>query len=158
MLSAIGYRPSAIGHRPSDIGHRPSAIGRSEAIAIAIDIVDEDHSLRLAMRRLATDPALRERLGRAAREYWQREHTIAAMTDDYERILHVVLGLREVHGEHGVQEMLPAHLRPDGDERLRDLLEPFGIATALRANIASEPRKRSAHAGESEGRSPADQG
>ncbi len=44
-------------------------------VCVAIDILDEDHSLRLAMRRLASDGSLREQLGRAAREWWGREHS-----------------------------------------------------------------------------------
>jgi len=88
---------------------------KSDAVCIAIDIVDEDHSLRLAMRRLAQDAALRATLGRAARAYWQREHSIDAMADDYEALLH-----RE-HPAH------PAHLHADGGETLRALLRPFGI-------------------------------
>ena len=38
-------------------------------VTIAIDVLDEDHSLRLAMLRVANDPDLRDRLGVAAREY-----------------------------------------------------------------------------------------
>src|SRR5262249_36813671 len=44
---------SDLGHRLSGIGYRSSTIGTSEAMCVAIDILDEDHSLRLAMRRLA---------------------------------------------------------------------------------------------------------
>jgi glycosyltransferase involved in cell wall biosynthesis len=102
--------------RTSDLGPRTS-----DAVTVAIDILDEDHSLRLAMRRLAQDADLRARLGRAAREYWQREHSIEAMTEDYVRVLGV-LGVREVRGVHGVH---------DGDEKLRALLEPFGIESPL---------------------------
>ena len=55
-----------------------------EAITVAIDILDEDHSLRLALRRLAADVPLGETLGSAARAYWEREHTVARMADAYE--------------------------------------------------------------------------
>jgi glycosyltransferase involved in cell wall biosynthesis len=96
-------------------------IGRVEPVAIAIDILDEDHSLRLAMRRLAADADLRARLGRAAQAYWQREHTVEVMADDYEGVL----------GVRGVPGVLPAHLRPDGDEQLRALLKPFGVESPL---------------------------
>jgi glycosyltransferase involved in cell wall biosynthesis len=105
----------------SAIGHRSSAID-PVAVAIAIDIVDEDHSLRLAMRRLAQDAALRETLGRAARDYWQREHSIEVMTDDYDRLMHLE---HPTHPEH------PTHLRPQGDEHLRALLAPFGLESPL---------------------------
>jgi len=105
-----------------DIGHRTS---ESDPVAIAIDIVDEDHSLRLAMRRLAQDAALRASLGRTGRAYWQRHHSLEAMTDDYERLLHLA------HPEHLAHPAHPAHLRPAGDERLRALLAPFGIDSPI---------------------------
>src|SRR5690606_8322021 len=43
--------------------------------SVAIDILDEDHSLRLAMRRLAGDAGLRDTLGRAAASYWEMHHS-----------------------------------------------------------------------------------
>lgn len=57
------------------------------AIAVAIDILDEDHSLRLALKALTRDSSLRDRLGRAGRAYWEHEHTVAHMTDGYEAAL-----------------------------------------------------------------------
>src|SRR5207245_704895 len=81
MTDEIGDQ-SDVGHRTSDIGHRSSV-----AICVAIDILDEDHSLRLAMRRLAGDADLRAQLGRAGREWWAREHSVDAMADDYERVM-----------------------------------------------------------------------
>ena len=105
----------------SAIGHRTSANDRRDAVAIAIDILDEDHSLRLAMRRLAVDAALRESLGAAGRQYWQRDHGIDAMADDYERILARAAALTDP------QPRLPAHLQADGGGRLRELLVPFDL-------------------------------
>lgn len=60
----------------------------AEPASVAIDIVDEEHSLRLAMRRLATDAGFREELGHAGRRYWEAEHTVERMVEDYERVLH----------------------------------------------------------------------
>jgi glycosyltransferase involved in cell wall biosynthesis len=56
-------------------------------IGVAIDVLDEEHSLRLALCRLAEDAPLRECLGRAAREYWRARHTIAHMTADWTRAI-----------------------------------------------------------------------
>ena len=118
---------AAPGHRTSDIG----------PVAIAIDIVDEDHSLRLAMRRLALDPALRASLGRAARTYWEREHSLDAMTDDYEKLLrlahpaHLEHPAHLAHPAHHAHLAHPTHLRTSGDEKLRALLAPFGIESPL---------------------------
>ena len=52
-------------------------------ITIAIDVLDEAHSLGLALRRLAADRPLRDRLGRAARQYWEQRHTFNRMRDAY---------------------------------------------------------------------------
>jgi hypothetical protein len=49
---------------------------------VALDILDENHSLRLALYRLAIDRALRERLGRAAQSYWRQHHTLDRMAAD----------------------------------------------------------------------------
>jgi glycosyltransferase involved in cell wall biosynthesis len=159
--------PGSEVRRTSDLGSRTSP---AMATAIAVDIVDEDHSLRLAMRRLATDAALRARLGSAAQEWWKSEHSLEAMVDDYESVL-AECGAggagRETDAED--REGMPEHLRPDGDETLRALLRPFGIDPIPRAGAASQPRasrydgqgaetsERSERVGESEGRRPSDQ-
>jgi glycosyltransferase involved in cell wall biosynthesis len=57
------------------------------AITVAIDLLDREHSLRLAMRRLGTDAGLRSRIGAAARRWWEREHTVERMVADYERAM-----------------------------------------------------------------------
>jgi len=102
-----------------------------DAITVAIDIVDEDHSLRLAMRRLATDAALRAELGRAARAYWQREHSVDAMADDYESAMREARGARRGAEEAEHAEGVHVRLQSDGDETLRALLAPFGIESPL---------------------------
>jgi len=95
-------------------------------VCIAIDIMDEDHSLGLAMRRLATQPALRERLGRAAAEYWQREHTVERMVCDYGHL--VTSALRSARP----QPALPFHLLDDGGRRLDEVTARFGLQPLLR--------------------------
>src|SRR6478609_287770 len=56
-------------------------------VAVAIDILDEDHSLALALRRLVTDAALRQQLALAARSHWVSQHQLDHMADDYDRVL-----------------------------------------------------------------------
>jgi len=90
-------------------------------ICVAIDILDEDHSLRLAMRRLATDAELRERLGRAGQVYWLAEHTPDAMADDYERVIAAAADRPPPVVD------LPPHMRGTGDGTLHRLLAPFGL-------------------------------
>jgi glycosyltransferase involved in cell wall biosynthesis len=82
-----------------------------EPICVSLDILDEDHSLRLAMRRLAQDDALRSQLGRQAYAYWQRHHTLDRMVSDYQALLGRALAIQPP------AEDLPRHLRQDGLER-----------------------------------------
>jgi hypothetical protein len=92
------------------------------AVCVAIDILDEGHSLRLAMRRLAADPALREALGTAARRYWSEEHSQQAMLEDYRAVL------RRAAAAGMPAPALPAHLKTDRSELVETLLEPFGVS------------------------------
>ncbi len=90
-------------------------------ITVAVDILDEDHSLRLAMRRLATDAALRAALGGAARRYWREEHSPGRSVADYDRVIATAIE------RDTPRPPLPAHLEANGDGTLRELLVPFGV-------------------------------
>jgi len=92
-----------------------------EPVTVAIDILDEDHSLRLAMRRLATDPALRRSLGDAGRRYWEREHSMPRMVEDYERVL------AEARATPPPQVELPRHLVTNGERVLDTVLAEFSL-------------------------------
>jgi glycosyltransferase involved in cell wall biosynthesis len=101
--------------------------GRTAApVCIAVDILDEDHSLALAMRRLAAQPALRARLGQAAAEYWRREHTVDRMVDDYRGLIARALLAPAPPAS------LPPHLRDEGCGVLAAISEQFGLAPILR--------------------------
>jgi glycosyltransferase involved in cell wall biosynthesis len=91
----------------------------ADPVTVGVDILDEDHSLALAMRRLATDAALRDRIGRAARRYWAAAHTEAHMASDYERLLPRAAALPDP------RPVLPPHLRPDPVAHVEALLRPF---------------------------------
>ncbi len=93
----------------------------THAIAVAIDILDEGHSLRLAMRRLATDEALRARLGHQARAHWEREHTMAKMIADFER------AAAQAAARPAPDVTLPSHLRPDPEAFATELMKPFEL-------------------------------
>lgn len=111
-----GKTASSMEHRPSLIAHRSST-----PLCVAIDILDEDHSLRLAMRRLAADAELRAQLGAAARAWWSREHTPDVMADDYAR------AIADAIARPAAPIALPAHMRDDGTRRMRELLDRFGV-------------------------------
>ncbi|HEY7057889.1 MAG TPA: glycosyltransferase family 4 protein [Vicinamibacterales bacterium] len=128
------WRTNPVGMRDPERGMRDesaaSGIPRTasrvpDPVCIAIDILDEDHSLRLAMRRLAGDADLRARLGGTARAWWRQHHSLEPMVDDYVRTIGEAASLPAPSVE------LPAHVRPDGTSRLRALVEPFGLADAL---------------------------
>jgi glycosyltransferase involved in cell wall biosynthesis len=97
------------------------AATHDDPIAVAIDILDEEHSLRLAMRRLAEDESLRRTLSTAAKRYWQREHSPEAMRDDYERLIAAALATP------APSRALPMHLLESGTGLLERLLKPFGV-------------------------------
>jgi glycosyltransferase involved in cell wall biosynthesis len=114
-------------HAPRDA----SASADADAVTVGIDVMDEDHSLRLALQRLATDAPLRARLGQAARAYWEARHTPARMVDDYARAIARAAAM-------AVPEVaLPAHLRPDPLAHARALVAPIGEpATSIVAALA----------------------
>jgi glycosyltransferase involved in cell wall biosynthesis len=95
---------------------RPHGAQAGEPVTVAIDILDEDHSLRLALRRLAADEPLRRRLGQAARAYWAREHSPARMLDDYRR------AIARAAATPDPGPALPPHLVARGDRRLDAVL------------------------------------
>jgi glycosyltransferase involved in cell wall biosynthesis len=99
---------------------RPGATD-AEPVTVALDVADEEHSLGLAMARLGRDAELRSRLGAAARRYWEREHTVARMADDYERIIRRTLARPEPE-----PVALPSSLVPDPMHHAHDLVRPFG--------------------------------
>jgi len=95
----------------------------SRAVAVSIELSDEEAMLREALRRLVADGDLRDALGRRAREWWEAHHTIARMRRDYLRAL-------DWAAAQPIPEWptdAPAHLRPDPAEWARDLIAPFGV-------------------------------
>jgi len=128
--AGLGIRDSGFGKREAGGRERGAGSGKQEAnpesrtpnpVTIAVDVMDEDHSLRLAMRRLASDPELRTRLGAAGRVYWRQEHAAECMIDDYR------LALAAAAASPVPRPALPAHLVNDGDGLLKALLADFGL-------------------------------
>ena len=102
---------------------------REEAMAVAIDILDEDHSLALAMRRLALDAGLRADLGAAARRHWAAGHTVEHMADDYERAIQAAVAAPVQPGRP-----LPPHVTVDGTALARRLAAEVGVAVDFLVN------------------------
>ena len=94
-----------------------------EPVCVHVELVDAAHMLRLALRRLTEDRGLRERLGRAARRYWQAEGTIGLMARDYE----AVLAEARSAPDPASPARWPAHLRADGSAAARGLLAEMDV-------------------------------
>jgi glycosyltransferase involved in cell wall biosynthesis len=103
----------------------------AEPVTVAVDILDEDHSLQLAMRRLGSDAELRAALGAAGQRYWEREHSQQGMMSDYRRVIDAALdeGPRAQVTSSDAASW-PAHLTDAGTGRMEKLLAPFGLAPA----------------------------
>lgn len=95
------------------------------AVCVAIDLLDEDHSLRLALRRLSRDADLRRTLGRAGRAWWDARHSPDAMLDDYRRAIAHAMALPVP------EPSIPAHLLDSGTRTIDRLLAPFGLSNPL---------------------------
>lgn len=98
-------------------GDSSSGEAPGRPIAVSIDILDEDHSLRLALRRLTMDAELRRTLGTAAKAHWAAGHQLAAMVEDYRAVIERTLARAPVRLEDA-----PAHLFRDGTELARRIL------------------------------------
>jgi glycosyltransferase involved in cell wall biosynthesis len=129
-VNSIATRDSRLAARPDPSNREPRTANRElrtanrdtiEPVTVAIDILDENHSLRLAMRRLATDRDLRTSLGAAGRRYWEREHSMPRMLEDYERIL------ADAAGRPAPRVTLPEHLVTNGDRLLQQVLGEFSV-------------------------------
>lgn len=105
----------------------PDAPTAGDAVAVAIDVLDEEHSLGLALARLAADETLRRTLGRNARAWWEAGHTLGHMAADYRE----VLACARAAPAPPVPPDLPPHLLADGSDRLRSLLAELGVGVDL---------------------------
>ena len=90
-------------------------------VGVSIDILDEGHSLKLALRRLATDEKLRLALGSNARELWARRFKLETMVEGYRTAIARILQAapRDADG----LKTLPDHLRATGTEHAESLVK-----------------------------------
>jgi len=93
-----------------------------EAIGYRIDVLAEAEELPVALEALVRDAGLRERMGRAARHYWDANHSVERMADDYVRLM------TEAAARPGGDVALPAHLRVCGEELAQALLRDSGLS------------------------------
>ena len=107
--------------RSRTVVHSRATLAPEAPVAISIDILDEVHSLVLALKALASDASLRQQLGSNSLQYWRAHHTVAHMVEDYERAIARTSALP------APVVTLPAHLRSDGFEHARDLATSVGV-------------------------------
>lgn len=110
--------------QPRDVG-TPGRTGPAQPIVVSIDPRDEEHSLKLAMRRLATDVALRQRLGAAARQWWMTHATVDHAVKAWQSIIAEALTLPPV----APAEQL--HTPANGTTLARSILEQYGVTVDL---------------------------
>jgi glycosyltransferase involved in cell wall biosynthesis len=58
-----------------------------DAVALRVDLLDEDETLYRAMTTLATDPSRRAAIADAGHAFWLAHHTLETMAADYQRVL-----------------------------------------------------------------------
>jgi hypothetical protein len=117
-------------HASPDAGAVDAPPGRDAAVAVAIDLLDEDHSLELALRRLGRDAALRRTLGANAHTRWETRHTVAHMLEDYLAAIEAALATPHVPPRRA---LLPPHLLEEGRTTLWRLTREMGVADPLDA-------------------------
>jgi hypothetical protein len=101
-----------------------------EPIVISLDPRDEEHSLMLALRRLADDAAFRVRMGEAARAWSAPNGTAAQAAEAWERILVEAATLQPPPRPAD----WPAHLMADGTARARELMSEIGVGVDFLAD------------------------
>jgi glycosyltransferase involved in cell wall biosynthesis len=105
--------------RPTD---GTAAVGNTPIgpVGVSIDILDEDHSLRIAVHRLATDATLRTTLGNNARALWAERFRLATMVAGYQEAIARALEMKIPDPE--TRPILPLHLRSSGSEHAESLI------------------------------------
>jgi hypothetical protein len=83
------------------------------------------------MRRLASDRLLRDALARAGHAYWEADHTLQAMAEDYERLLPAAAARTAPE-----QMDLPSHFRNDHSGAARDIAARFGVDVDILRGLA----------------------
>ncbi|MGE0703890.1 MAG: glycosyltransferase family 4 protein [Vicinamibacterales bacterium] len=111
------------GHRDIADGLEPPA--PVDPVAVSVDVLDEEHSLMLAMRRLGNDHRLRRALGDRSRELWQARFRLEAMVETYRGAISAALSAPA--RQPGAD--FPAHLLANGTAYAAKTLRKMGVAT-----------------------------
>jgi glycosyltransferase involved in cell wall biosynthesis len=120
LITALAQLQAVPAVAPSEAGSVGSSAG-PQAVAIAIDPLDEPGDVQLALRALVARPALRRAMGAEARRYWESRHTLPRMADAYERLI------ADAASRPVPVFQLPAHLRDEGTTTARRILSEMGV-------------------------------
>jgi hypothetical protein len=96
---------------------QPRGWTRERPVVVSVDPRDEEHSLSLALRRLANDSALRGESGPAAHEWWHEHATVDQAARAWRSILDDAVTLTPPQRPAN----WPRHLTADGTERAREI-------------------------------------
>lgn len=119
--SASWLRCLAAG-RATVITDLPHLVDVPPQVALRIDLLNEQGDLVSTMRRLASDSALRNELGRNGQAYWASRHTLQTMAADYERVLTAAAARTAPP-----QRDLPSHFVDDHSEPARRIAAHLGV-------------------------------
>jgi hypothetical protein len=106
---------------------QPRGLPISKPVVVSIDPRDEEHSLVLAIRRLAEDEPLRAQLGASAREWWGRHATARHAAARWLAVLDEAASL----APPARPSDWPPHLTADGTELAREILRDIGTSVDL---------------------------
>ena len=104
--------------RPRDLGRPPEP-----PAVVSVDPRDEEHSLVLAIRRLAADASLRTELGTAARAWWATHATLEHAVATWLAVVSDAAALPAPRRPDG----WPRHLDADGSALARQILAECGV-------------------------------
>jgi hypothetical protein len=96
-------------------------------VAVSIDPRDEEHSLVLAIRRLAADPDLRAALAAAGFAWWSARAAPDRAAGTWADIIDEAVALPAP----AIPAGWPPHLRADGSDTARDILVHIGAGTDI---------------------------
>jgi len=104
--------------RPADTISVGPVATSAGPVGVSIDILDEDHSLKLAIRRLASDEKLRMTLGSDARAMWAERFGLNRMVAGYQQAIAQALRATAEHAG----STWPVHLRSSGAEHAESVI------------------------------------
>ena len=110
--------------KPAIITALPHTAHIPSSIALQVDVLEEDAGLVAAMSTLSADRARRETMGRAARQFWEANHRVELMADDYRRLVAQAAAL-PAPSPAG----LPAHLTDDYGSLAEMIASECGVAS-----------------------------